>query len=103
MSTFSTMDLIRPPGVMWLVRERLKQHRERFGGRAPAMLVMHTGSLRSLFEEFADEKGIDRASLPRIEDVPFGAFEGVNLLHCRCGQNPAVDLLVTCESEKEDL
>lgn len=91
------------PGTLWMVRERVRQHREKFGGRAPAMLILHTGTLRNLFAEYAKEQGFDVHEMPPVENCLVGSLDGINFYHCRCGKDMAPDLLRTCEGEHEDL
>lgn len=91
------------PGVLWLVRNRIAEHRTTFGGRPPDHLILHTNTLRGLFTEYLASLGDTAPELPPVESVVFGVFEGVRIYHCQCGKALAPDMLVTCDGKDEDL
>jgi hypothetical protein len=92
------------PGQLWLVRQRVAQHREEHQGKPPQCLVMHTHTLRRVFEEWAVEQGLDIAAVvPSMDRINRGMFEGVPVFHCRCGFWLASDDMITCEGKHEEI
>ncbi len=89
-------------GTMKLVRTRLAEYKQKHG-EAPLQMLLHPPTVRSLFNEFSIEHGIDQSHLPPVEKTQYGAFEGTPFAICHCGIPFAADLLISQQLHAEEL
>lgn len=95
------------PGMMWMLRNRIEEHRKRFGGRPPLQFLLHGPSFTQLLREHADGIHIGLSELPlpveRMAGCRLDELDRILIIRCRCGRPMAEDQMITCDGNTEEL